>query len=78
MRKGVPQIKIPIRPDAVSIEAIEPYIDEVFSQFAKNAEQIRRDYDFYCLNHPIYAKERKLSASERSLLMAPNSCLTAK
>ena len=58
MRKGVPQIKIPIRPDAVSIEAIEPYIDEVFSQFAKNAEQIRRDYDFYCLNHPIYAKER--------------------
>ncbi len=58
MRKGIPQIKIPIRQSELSIEAIEPYLDSVFSQFEQNARQIRHDYDVYCLDHPILRKVR--------------------
>ena len=58
MRKGIPQIKIPIRQSELSIDAIEPYLDSVFSQFEQNARQIRKYYDFYCLDHPIVGKVR--------------------
>lgn len=58
MKKGIPQIKIPIRPSELTIEAVEPYIDSIFAQFKKNAEQIRKDYDTYCLDHPILTKVR--------------------
>ena len=58
MRKGIPQIKIPIRQSELSIEAIEPYLDSIFSQFEANARQIRKYYDFYCLDHPIIGKVR--------------------
>lgn len=58
MKKGIPQIKIPIRPSELTIEAVEPYIDSVFAQFKKNADQIRKDYDTYCLDHPILTKVR--------------------
>ncbi len=58
MRKGIPQIKIPIRQSALSIEAIEPYLDSVFAQFEHNAVQIRHDYDVYRLDHKILSKVR--------------------
>lgn len=58
MKKGIPQIKIPIRPSELTIEAVEPYIDSIFSQFEANATQIRKDYDTYCLDHPILTKVR--------------------
>lgn len=58
MKKGIPQIKIPIRPSELTIEAVVPYIDSIFSQFEKNAIAIRKDYDIYCLDHPIQMKVR--------------------
>ena len=58
MKKGIPQIKIPIRPSELTIEAVEPYIDRIFSQFETNAIAIRKDYDTYCLDHPILTKVR--------------------
>lgn len=58
MKKGIPQIKIPIRLSELTIEAIEPYIDSIFSQFSSNATAIRKDYDIYCLDHPIHTKVR--------------------
>lgn len=58
MRKGIPQIKIPIRPSELSIERVEPYLTTIFSQFGENARKIREDYDFYCLSHPIESKVR--------------------
>ena len=58
MKKGIPQIKIPIRPSELTIEAVEPYIDSIFSQFEANAITIRKDYDTYCLDHPIHTKVR--------------------
>lgn len=58
MKKGIPQIKIPIRPSELTIEAVEPYIDSIFAQFENNAIEIRKDYDIYCLDHPIHTKVR--------------------
>lgn len=58
MKKGIPQIKIPIRPSELTIEAVEPYLNSIFAQFSKNAVAIARDYDIYCLNHPILEKVR--------------------
>jgi SPP1 family phage portal protein len=58
VKKGIPQIKIPIRPSELTIEAVEPYIDSIFAQFEKNATAIRNDYEIYCLNHPIHTKVR--------------------
>ena len=57
-KKGISKIKIPIKPSDLTIEAIEPYIDSVFSQFESNATAIRKDYDTYCLDHPIHTKVR--------------------
>lgn len=58
MRKGIPQIKIPIRPSELSIERVEQYLDLVFREFEKNSIAIRKDYDMYCLNHAILGKVR--------------------
>lgn len=58
MRKGIPRIKIPIRPNELTIEAVEVYLDSVYSQFEHNAIQIRHDYNVYCLDHPILSKVR--------------------
>ena len=58
MKKGIPQIKIPIRPSELTIKAVEPYIDSIFAQFSKNGEAIRKDYEKYCLDHTILSKVR--------------------
>ena len=58
MRKGIPQIKIPIRPSELSIERVEQYLDVVFREFERNAIAIRKDYDMYCLDHTILGKVR--------------------
>lgn len=58
MKKGIPQIKIPIKPSELNIEAVEPYLDSIFSQFQTISSQIRRDYEKYCLNHTILTKVR--------------------
>lgn len=58
MAKGITKIKIPIKPTDLTIEAVEPYLDTIFTAFEKNAKAIRADYDVYCLNHPILSKVR--------------------
>lgn len=58
MNKSISQIKIPIKLNELTIEAVEPYLDSVFSQFEKNARIIRDYYDKYCLNHQILTKVR--------------------
>lgn len=57
-RKGIPQIKIPIRPQDLTIEAITPYLSSIYHKFSENAAKIRADYDKYCLDHPILCKTR--------------------
>ena len=58
MSKGITKIKIPIRPNDLTIQAVEPYIESVFAEFEKNASTIRGYYDKYCLNHAIWTKVR--------------------
>lgn len=57
-KKGIPQIKIPIRPQDLTIEKVEPYLKTIFDQFSLNAKQIRQDYNTYCLDHKILSKVR--------------------
>lgn len=65
MRKGIKKIKIPIgQSENLSINDIEPYLDSVFAQFETNARQIRKDYDVYCLDHPILRKVRAHNDTE--------------
>ena len=56
--KGISQIKIPIKANELTIEAVEPYLEEIFNQFSANAKQIRDDYDVFCLNQSILGKTR--------------------
>ena len=73
MKKGIPQIKIPIRPSELTIEAVEPYIDSIFSQFEENAQKIRKDYDVFCLDQSILSKQRKYEDSDaNNMVVIPN------
>lgn len=58
MKKGIPKIKIPIRPSDFTIEKAEKYLDKIYEKFKTNAIQIRKDYDMYCLDHSIWTKVR--------------------
>lgn len=58
MKKGIPKIKIPIRPKDFTIEKAENYLSKIFEKFQSNASIIRKDYDYYCLDHPILSKVR--------------------
>ena len=58
MRKGISQIKIPIKKSDLTLEKISLYLDVVFNEFSKNAKQISHDYDIYCLDHAILGKTR--------------------
>ena len=81
MKKGIPQIKIPIRPSELTIEAVEPYIDSIFAQFESNSAKIRKDYDVFCLNQSILSKERKFQDSDaNNMVVIPNirSCIEWK
>ena len=57
-KKGISQIKIPVRQTDLTKEKVEFYLDSVFSQFVKNAKTIKADYEKYCLNHEILSKIR--------------------
>lgn len=71
--KGIEKIKIPIKATELTIEAVEPYLDKIFSQFKKNAEKIRKDYDIYCLNSSILGKVRKNGDTDINNIVAiPN------
>jgi SPP1 family phage portal protein len=73
MRKGIPKIKIPIRPSELSIEGIEKYLNSVFSDFEKNAASIRKDYDMYCLDHAILGKVRAHNDTEiNNIVLIPD------
>lgn len=56
--KGIPQIKIPIRPNELTIDKVELYLDDIFTLFIENARKIKDAYSTYCLNHAILGKIR--------------------
>lgn len=72
-KKGIAKIKIPIRPQNLTIEAVEPYLPTIFKQFAQNAQNIRKDYDKYCLDHNILLKVRPHDDTEvNNIVLIPN------
>lgn len=73
VKKGIAKIKIPIRPQNLTIEAVEPYLQTIFTQFEENAQKIRSDYDKYCLNHEILLKVRPHDDTEvNNIVLIPN------
>jgi SPP1 family phage portal protein len=56
--QGIKKIKIPIKPNELTIELVEKYLNDIDSQFETNRVKIREFYDKYCLNHRILTKVR--------------------
>ncbi len=72
-KKGIPKIKIPIKPQDLTIEAVEPYLPTIFAQFEANTAKIRADYDYYCLDHDILLKVRPHDDTEvNNIVLIPN------
>ena len=72
-KQGIPQIKIPIRQNELSINLVERYLGVVFDKFIENAEEITKNYDTYCLNHPIWNKVRAHDDTEvNNIVLVPN------
>lgn len=72
-RKGILQIKIPVRHQGLTINDVEPYLNVVFSKFQENAKMIREDYDKYCLNHSILSKTRPHDDTEvNNIVIVPD------
>lgn len=72
-RKGISQIKIPIRQKDLTIKEVELYLDDIFSTFDKNSTKIREDYDKYCLNHSILTKIREHQDSDiNNIVLIPD------
>lgn len=72
-KKGIAQIKIPIRHADLTIGAVEKYLDKVFNLFSNNAEAINKDYEMYCLNHPIWTKTRSHEDTNvNNIVLIPN------
>lgn len=79
--KGIPQLKIPIKQKDLTISEVEKYLPTIFSDFKKNAKKIREDYDIFCLNQSIYAKQRAHNDTDINNIVAiPNirSCIEWK
>lgn len=72
-RKGIKQIKIPIRPNEVTIEAITPYLSYIYKKFVENSQKIKADYDKYSLDHPILLKTRAYDDTNiNNIVLIPN------
>lgn len=72
-RKGISQIKIPIKPKDLTIKEVELYLDDIFSAFDTNSTKIREDYDKYCLNHSILTKIREHQDSDiNNIVLIPD------
>lgn len=73
MRKGIEKIKLPIRPNDLTIDKVEPYLSIVFDKFATMATSIKADYDKFCLDHPIMQKIRVHEDSEvNNIVLIPD------
>lgn len=58
MAIGVQKIKIPIKQEELTIDAIQPYLPTILSQFNANAIKITSNYEQYLGKHTILSKTR--------------------
>jgi SPP1 family phage portal protein len=61
--QGIEKIKIPVRPSEVGFGVIEKYLPKIFEKFLEIRRKIKKDYDFYRLDHPILNKTRAFQDS---------------
>lgn len=72
-KQGIPQIKIPIKAEELTIEKVEPYLSDIFAQFRDNAQKISADYDFYRLSQSILSKVRTHDDTDvNNIVVIPN------
>ena len=71
--QGIEKIKIPVRPSELSFGVIEKYLPVIFDKFQEISRKIRKDYDFYRLNHPILDKTRVFKDTDiNNKILVPN------
>lgn len=58
MALGLQKIKIPVKQEELSIEAITPYLQTILNQFNANSVKITSDYNQYLGEHSILSKKR--------------------
>lgn len=56
---GIEKIRIPVRKDELTIEAIEPYLPTVFEKFSSNKRKIEHFWGLFENKHEIYNKTRR-------------------
>jgi SPP1 family phage portal protein len=56
---GIEKIKIPVRKNELTIQAIEPYLPTVFEKFCENQKKIQHFWEIYENKHEIYNKTRR-------------------
>lgn len=56
---GIKKILIPIKPEELTMDKVMPYLPTIMNQFIINSCQITEDYNIYCLQHDILAKQPK-------------------
>lgn len=59
--RRIEKIKIPVKPEELTLDLIMLYIEQVVNEFKANAKIIRENYDLYCLDQPILGKRRTYS-----------------
>ena len=56
---GIEKIKIPVRKNELTIQAIEPYLPTVYEKFCENQKKIQHFWEIYENKHEIYNKTRR-------------------
>ena len=56
---GIEKIKIPVRKNELTIQAIEPYLPTVFEKFCENQKKIQHYWDIFENKHAIEDKTRR-------------------
>lgn len=56
---GIEKIKIPVRKQELTLQAIEPYLPTVFSKFIANQTKIRHYWEVFENKHDIFNKTRR-------------------
>ena len=57
-KKGISQIKIPVKQKDLDENVFESYLPYIFNKFVENSTKIELDYNKYCLDHKILTKTR--------------------
>lgn len=61
---GIEKIKIPVQKRNLNIDAIMPYLSDVYEKFCENQKNIQHYWELYQNKHDIYSKVREYSDND--------------